>query len=62
MKYEGEVMFNQIRRIWADHGQHDKDFTPQELKLKEALMEVKRASDQLSRASTILLDLINSRG
>lgn len=62
MRYEGEVMLNQFKRIWADKGKNDKDFTPQELKLKEALMEVKRASDQLSRASTILLDLINSRG
>lgn len=54
-------MLNQFRRIWADKGKDDKDFTPQELKLKSALTDLKNSADQLSRASTVLLDLINSR-
>lgn len=54
-------MLNQIRRIWADRGKDDKDFTAEELRLKQALLELKSASDTLSRASATLLDLIHSR-
>lgn len=55
-----ESMFNQIRRLWADHGENDRDFTPQEQKLKEALEHLQQAADSLSRASQTLLDVINS--
>lgn len=55
-------MFNQIRRIWADNGSGDKDFTPQEEKLKNALLHLKEAADSLSKASTVLLDVINAKG
>lgn len=55
-------MFNQIRRIWADNGAGDKDFTPQEQKLKDALLHLQQAADSLSRASETLLDVINSKG
>jgi hypothetical protein len=54
-------MLNQIRRLWADDGRDDKDFTSEELKLKEALTNLKYAADTLSRASTALLDLIHTR-
>jgi hypothetical protein len=54
-------MLNQFARLWTDKGRDDKDFTMQELKLKQALTDFKSAADQLSRASAALLDLINSR-
>lgn len=54
-------MFNQIKRLWADDGRDDKDFTVEEIKLKKALTDVKVAADQLSRAAAALLDLIHSR-
>jgi uncharacterized protein YukE len=62
MKSELESMFNQIRRIWADKGAGDKDFTPQEQKLKEALEHLQQASENLSRASEALLNVINAKG
>jgi hypothetical protein len=55
-------MFNQLRRIWADNGSGDKDFTPQEQKLKDALLHLQQAADSLSRASESLLTVINSKG
>lgn len=55
-------MFNQIRRIWADTGSGDRDFTPQEQKLKGALKHLQEAADSLSRASEALLDVLNSKG
>lgn len=55
-------MFNQIRRIWADNGVGDKDFTPQEQKLKDALVHLKEAADSLSRASDMLIDVIRTKG
>lgn len=54
-------MLNQFRRLWGDNGKNDKDFTEEELKLKAAITDLKKSADQLSRASTALLDLINSR-
>lgn len=55
-------MFNQIRRIWADNGSGDRDFTSQEQKLKDALLHLQKAADSLSRASETLLYVINSKG
>lgn len=55
-------MFNQIRRMWADDGRNDRDFTPQEQRLKNALKHLKEAADSLSKASEVLIDVINSRG
>lgn len=52
-------MLNQIKRIWADRGKDDKDFTEEDLKLKKALSELKSASDAVSKASATLLDLIH---
>lgn len=54
-------MLNQIRRLWNDNGSDDKDFSVEELKLKQALTELKSATDQVSRAASVLLDLINSK-
>jgi len=55
-------MFNQIRRIWADDGRNDRDFTPQEEKLKDALLHLQQAADSLSKASQTLLGVIQSKG
>jgi hypothetical protein len=55
-------MFNQIRRIWADTGSADRDFTPQEEKLKDALLHLQQSADSLSKASQMLLHVINSKG
>jgi hypothetical protein len=55
-------VFNQIRRIWADDGAGDKDFTPQEEKLKDALLHLQQAADSLSRASQALRAVITSKG
>ncbi len=54
-------MLNQIRRLWTDNGKNDKDFTEEELKLRNALLDLKAGADHVSRASTALLDLIHSR-
>jgi hypothetical protein len=59
MKSGLESMFNQIRRMWADYGRNDKDFTPQEEKLKKALNHLTLAAKSLSKASEELLDVIN---
>lgn len=55
-------MFNQIKRLWSDDGHNDRDFTPQEQRLKDALLHLKEAADSLSKASEVLLDVINSKG
>jgi hypothetical protein len=54
-------MFNQFRRIWADHGQNDKDFSGQEERLRKALEHLKSAAHDLSVASEHLLSVL-SRG
>ncbi len=52
-------MLNQFRRLWGDDGRNDKDFSPQEQRLKDALTHLKEAADSLSKASTVLIDVIN---
>ena len=54
-------MINQIRRIWADDGSGDKDFSVQESQLRVALEHLRDAADSLGRASTMLLDVINAK-
>ena len=54
-------MINQIRRIWADYGADDKDFSVQESQLRSALEHLRDAANSLSRASEMLLDVINSK-
>lgn len=48
--------------MWADDGRGDKDFTPQEQKLKDALTHLKEAANSLSKASEVLIDVIQTRG
>jgi len=61
MKSELGKMFNQIRRLWADNGRNDVDFTAEEQKLHNALAHLKTAADSLSRASQTLMDVLHSR-
>lgn len=61
MKLGPYKMLNQIRRLWADNGGSDKDFSDQEKKLQDALEHLKLAADSLSRASQTLLDVIHSK-
>lgn len=54
-------IINQFRRIFADDGRGDKDFTKQEERLKKAQDELKEASASLARAANHLADFINAR-
>ena len=54
-------MINQIRRIWADNGANDKDFTIQEEQLRSALEHLRDAAHSLGRATETLLDVINAK-
>jgi len=54
-------MINQIRRIWADNGSDDKDFSVQESQLRTALEHLRDAAHSLGRATETLLDVINSK-
>lgn len=56
-----EKMLNQFRRIWADKGMGDKDFSEQELQLRSALEHLRDAAESLSRASIMLLDVIKAK-
>ena len=55
-------MFNQIRRIWADDGRNDKDFSEQEQRLREALKHLKDAALSLSKAAENLTHVIETKG
>lgn len=61
MKSGLEKMINQFRRIWADKGRGDKDFSSKEIQLRTALEHLRDAANSLSRASEMLLDVINSQ-
>lgn len=52
---------NQFRRIFADNGEGDKDFTEQETKLRIAQKNLWEATDLLRRTSEILTGLIQSK-
>ncbi|MCS3451913.1 hypothetical protein M2222_008310 [Bradyrhizobium elkanii] len=54
-------IINQFRRIFADDGRGDKDFTQQEERLKKAQNELKEASASLARAANHLADFIKAR-
>ena len=54
-------MINQIRRIWADTGMDDKDFSVQESQLRAALEHLRDAAHSLGRASEMLLDVIHAK-
>lgn len=52
------TVINQFKRIRNDHGQNDKTFEEQESRLKEALANLKIATDNLIRASQALSDIL----
>lgn len=54
-------IINQFRRIFSDDGSGDKDFTDQELRLREAQSHLKEAAASLTRAANSLADFIKSR-
>lgn len=54
-------MLSQLRRLWNDDGRSDKDFSSEEMLLKAALNDLKDGADQLSRASTALLDILHAK-
>lgn len=53
---------SQFRRIYADHGQNDKDFTEQETRLREANLKLAEATRALVRASVHLNDVCAANG
>ena len=55
-------MFNQLRRIWADDGRDDKDFSEQEQRLRDALEHLKDAALSLSKAADHLTYVIKTKG
>lgn len=52
------AVINQFKRIRNDDGRNDKDFRPQEARLKVALQELKVATENLIRASQALSDIL----
>lgn len=55
-------VINQVRRIFADNGSGDRDFSSQEARLIEAQQRVVDAANELTKASEILTDLLKSKG
>jgi len=55
-------VINQVRRIFADNGSGDMDYSAQEARLREAQQSVVDAANELTKASEILTDLLKSKG
>lgn len=53
---------NQFRRIFADDGRGDKDFSESEARLHEAQKNLWAATDMLTKASEILTGLLKTKG
>ncbi len=53
---------NQVRRIFADNGSGDRDYSAQEERLREAQKTLLEATHELTKASEILTDLLKSKG
>lgn len=53
---------NQFRRIWADKGRGDKDFSEPEGRLREAQKNLLSAASNLTKAAEVLTDLLKSKG
>jgi hypothetical protein len=53
---------NQVRRIFADDGRGDRDYSAQEERLREAQKNLLDATSELTKASEILTDLLKSKG
>ena len=56
------AILSQFRRIYADHGAGDKDFSGQERRLREANAKLMQASDDLVRSSVHLNDVLLANG
>lgn len=54
-------IINQWRRIFADNGSGDKDFTEQETRLRKAQQELGEAAASLRRAADLLADFIKAK-
>ena len=52
------AVINQFKRIRNDDGRNDKRFDLQEARLKVALENLKKATDDLIRASQALTDIL----
>ena len=51
-------VLNQFRRIYSDDGRNDKTFVVEEYKLRASISRLKKATDELIRASQTLSDLL----
>lgn len=56
------AILSQFRRIYADHGQNDIDFSAQEAKLRAANLKVANAAKELVRSSVYLNDVLIAHG
>lgn len=56
------MALNQFRRIYADNGSGDRDFTIQEIRLKLANDNLTRATQALVNASNHLNDVVIMNG
>lgn len=54
-------ILNQWRRIFSDDGRGDKDFSEQEIRLRQAQKELTEAAASLGRAADLLADFIKAR-
>lgn len=54
-------IFNQFRRMWNDDGRHDRVFSYQEYKLKEALRDLKDSTEKVIQASLNLQAVLADR-
>lgn len=51
-------VLNQFKRLYNDKGQNDKNFNVQESRYREALSNLKAATDNLIRTSQTLSDVL----
>lgn len=54
-------ILNQFKRILADDGRDDRDFSDQVERLRQAQKHLEESADGLARAASILADLIKAR-
>jgi hypothetical protein len=56
------AILSQFRRIYADHGANDKDFSEQEARLRAANLKLANAAQALVRSSVYLNDVLIANG
>jgi hypothetical protein len=56
------AILSQLRRLYDDYGQNDRDFTEQETKLHEARLKLANATQDLVRSSMRLNDVVLANG